>query len=69
MEISLPDEHGRAQILNIHTSKLKKNGKLGGDVDISELARMTQNFSGAELAELVRNAGSTAMYRCPKVNH
>ena len=30
MEISLPDEHGRVQILNIHTSQIKENDKLGG---------------------------------------
>ena len=29
MEISLPDEHGRVQILNIHTSQIKENAKLG----------------------------------------
>ncbi|KAF6021218.1 hypothetical protein EB796_020477 [Bugula neritina] len=54
MEISLPNEHGRVQILNIHTSKLKENGKLGEDVNISELAQKTKNFSGAELAGLVQ---------------
>jgi len=41
MEISLPDENGRVQILNVHTSKIKENGKLGEDVDILELAPKT----------------------------
>jgi len=69
MEISLPDEHGRVQILNIHTAQIKENGKLGEDVNISELAQKTTNFSGAELAGLVRAAAFTAMNRYIKVDH
>ena len=68
MEISLPDEGGRIQILNIHTSQLKTNGKLGDDVDIAELAENSKNFSGAELAGLVRAATSTSMNRYIKVS-
>lgn len=63
MEISLPDEHGRHQILGIHTSKIRENGKLADDVDVRELAAKTKNFSGAELAGLVRAATVTAMNR------
>ncbi|PAA73357.1 hypothetical protein BOX15_Mlig016436g1, partial [Macrostomum lignano] len=63
MEISLPDEHGRHQILGIHTSKIRDNGKLSPDVDVRELAAKTKNFSGAELAGLVRAATVTAMNR------
>lgn len=67
MEISLPDEHGRAQILKIQTSKMKDNGTLDDDVDLPELAALTKNFSGAELGGLVRNASSNAMNRHVKV--
>ena len=49
IEIGLPKESGRVQILNIHTRKMKANGKLSGDVNIEELAKQTKNFSGAEL--------------------
>lgn len=63
MEISLPDEHGRLQILDIHTSKLRENGKLDSDVSTKDLAKQTKNFSGAELAGLVRAATVTAMNR------
>jgi vesicle-fusing ATPase len=49
IEIGLPKEEGRVQILNIHTAKMRSNGKLGKDVDIDELAKITKNFSGAEL--------------------
>lgn len=67
MEISLPDEHGRYQILNIHTSKMRKNGVMDSDVDIKELAKLTKNFSGAEIGGLVKSATSFAFNRHVKV--
>jgi vesicle-fusing ATPase len=67
MEISLPDEHGRYQILNIHTSKMRKNGVMDHDVDIKELAKLTKNFSGAEIGGLVKSATSFAFNRHVKV--
>lgn len=63
MEIGLPDERGRVQILNIHTAKMREFKLLASDVDIKELAVDTKNFSGAELEGLVRAAQSTAMNR------
>ncbi|KAK2884498.1 vesicle-fusing ATPase-like [Channa argus] len=63
MEIGLPDERGRIQILNIHTARMRQNELLSTDVDINELAVETKNFSGAELEGLVRAAQSTAMNR------
>ncbi|KAH9967085.1 P-loop containing nucleoside triphosphate hydrolase protein [Lactifluus volemus] len=67
MEISLPDEHGRHQILNIHTVKMRKNGVMDSDVDLKELARLTKNFSGAEIGGLVKSATSFAFNRHVKV--
>ncbi|XP_023725556.1 vesicle-fusing ATPase 1 [Cryptotermes secundus] len=66
MEIGLPNEEGRFQILSIHTSKMKEYNHISPDVDIKELARLTKNFSGAELEGLVRAACSTAMSRLIK---
>lgn len=63
MEISLPDEHGRQQILKIHTTKMRDNGKMAADVNLAELAHLTRNFSGAELSGLVRSASSFALQR------
>ncbi|XP_034045506.1 vesicle-fusing ATPase isoform X1 [Thalassophryne amazonica] len=63
MEIGLPDEKGRVQILNIHTNKMRSFNLLAADVDIKELASETKNYSGAELEGLVRAAQSTAMNR------
>ncbi|XP_038619424.1 vesicle-fusing ATPase isoform X2 [Tachyglossus aculeatus] len=63
MEIGLPDEKGRLQILHIHTARMRGHQLLAPDVDIKELAGETKNFSGAELEGLVRAAQSTAMNR------
>ena len=67
MEISLPDENGRIQILNIHTAKMREAGNLDPDVSIEELAHTTKNFSGAEISGLVRSATSFALNRHVKV--
>ncbi|KAK1877880.1 Vesicle-fusing ATPase [Dissostichus eleginoides] len=56
MEISLPDEKGRVQILTIHTNKMKGFGLMAPDICIKELAAETKNYSGAELEGLVRAA-------------
>lgn len=67
MEISLPDEKGRYQILNIHTSKMRNNGVMDSDVDLEELAAATKNFSGAEINGLIKSATSFAFNRHVKV--
>lgn len=67
IEISLPDEQGRVQILNIHTNKMRTNGVMADDVSIEELASLTKNFSGAELNGLVKSATSFAFNRHIKV--
>ena len=63
VEIGLPDEKGRVQILNIHTSKMRSCGALGQDVDIPDLAVRTKNYTGAEIEALVRRAASFAFRR------
>ncbi|XP_067431733.1 vesicle-fusing ATPase-like [Thunnus thynnus] len=69
MEIGLPDEKGRIQILNIHTAQMRQYKLLANDVDIQELAVETKNYSGAELEGLVRAAQSTAMNRHIKASN
>ena len=66
--IERPDKAGRRQILRIHTRAMRANGALSSDaaafVDDEEgLATMTDDFSGAELAGLVRSAASFALGR------
>ncbi|KAF9364664.1 transport between ER and Golgi ATPase protein [Mortierella sp. NVP85] len=67
MEIGLPDEKGRLQILKIHTQKARDNQMLAQDVDLDELAALTKNFTGAEINGLVKSATSFAFNRHVKV--
>jgi SpoVK/Ycf46/Vps4 family AAA+-type ATPase len=57
IEINLPDEPGRLQILQIHTKKMGSLGYLNG-VDLEQIAKQTKNFTGAELEAVVRSAVS-----------
>eukprot|EP00667_Euglena_gracilis_P003058 EG_transcript_3065 len=68
IEVGLPDQQGRVQIFTIHTAKARQNGMLGPDVDLEELAAKAKNFSGAEIAGLVRSAQSFAINRLIDVN-
>lgn len=60
VEVGLPNEDGRQQILRIHTKKMVESGALADDVDLLELAHRTKNFSGAEIEALVKSAASFA---------
>ncbi len=46
IDIGVPDEVGRMEILRIHT----KNMKLDQDVNLAEIAKDTHGFVGADLA-------------------
>jgi transitional endoplasmic reticulum ATPase len=55
--VPVPDEAGRRHILGIHT----KGMPLAEDVDLDELARRSERFTGADLEDLVRRAGLFAL--------
>jgi transitional endoplasmic reticulum ATPase len=55
--VSVPDEKGRRRILGIHTAKMP----LADDVDLDALAGRTDRFTGADLEDLTRRAGLTAL--------
>ena len=57
--VGTPDVGGRRRILGIHT----RNMPLAKDVDLEALARRTERFTGADLEDLVRRAGLTALRR------
>lgn len=57
--IGLPDENERLEILQVHTKDMVR--VLANDVDLLAIARLTKNYSGAELARLVGVARSYAM--------
>ncbi|CAM9819042.1 unnamed protein product, partial [Ectocarpus fasciculatus] len=65
VEIGLPDEAGRLQILQIHTCGMREKGRLDKETadNMEELARLTKNFSGAEIEGLVKSAASYAFER------
>merc|ERR1711966_396110 len=52
VDIGVPDETGRMEVLRIHT----KNMKLAEDVDLEQVARETHGFVGADLAALCTEA-------------
>ena len=54
-----PDLAGRKRILEIHT----KGMPLAKDVDLGSFAERTERFTGADLEDLVRRAGLTALRR------
>ena len=66
--VGLPDEKGRVDIFKIHIAKMQKNERLDTGVDIARLAKLTKNFSGAEIEGVVRAAQSHAMNRVIKVS-
>jgi transitional endoplasmic reticulum ATPase len=57
LEIPIPDNYTRKQILQIH---LKKK-PLASDVDIDKLVALTDSFTGAEIESLVNAAAITAV--------
>jgi vesicle-fusing ATPase len=63
VEIGLPDEPGRQQILAIHTAEIKANGMLAPDVDLADVAARTKNYTGAEIEGLVKAACSYVFTR------
>ncbi len=59
IEVPMPDKDARHEILKIHT----KNMKLSPKVDLKKIAEKTDGYSGADLENLVREAGMIAMKR------
>ena len=55
--VNPPDEKGRLEIIKILTTKMP----LDSDVKLQEIAVSTQNYTGADLASLCREAAVSAM--------
>jgi transitional endoplasmic reticulum ATPase len=60
IEIGLPDEQSRLQILKVHAS----NKPLAEDINLDDLAKRTDKYSGADLASLVNEATMLAIREC-----
>jgi vesicle-fusing ATPase len=63
IEIKLPTKEGRIEILKIHTNQMKLSKRFDSNIDLNEIAEVTQNYSGAEIEGLIRNAVSFAISR------
>ncbi len=57
IEVPLPDFNGRVEIFRIHTRRMP----LHKDVDLRELARLTEGFSGADIKAVCTEAGYNAI--------
>ncbi len=55
--ISIPDQKGRLEIIQIHTRGMP----LAGDVDLEKLSQVTHGFVGADLEALSREAAMNAL--------
>nr|WP_048063683.1 proteasome-activating nucleotidase [Methanococcoides burtonii] len=59
IEIPIPDEKAREEILKIHTRKMN----LEKDIDLAKIANMTDGLSGADLNVIVKEAGMFVLRR------
>ncbi len=56
ISVPLPDIKGRLEILKVHAKKVK----LGPDIDLERMAKLTPMFSGADLAAIINEAAISA---------
>jgi len=61
IEIPLPDSQGRRQIFGIHTKKMPLS-----DVNFDELAKITEEYSGADIESVCQRAGYNALRKYMK---
>ena len=57
VEVPIPDEEARREILNIHT----RGSPLADDVDLDEIAGKTEGYTGSDLEALARVASMNTM--------
>ncbi len=60
--VPAPDEKARYEIFKVHTRKMP----LAEDVDLKELAKRTEGYTGADIAAVCREAAMSAMRRALK---
>ena len=60
MELPHPGEAARAQIMRIHSKKMKVDLE---DVNFEELARCTEDFNGAQMKAVAVESGMIALRR------
>ena len=60
--VPAPDEKARYEIFKVHTRHMP----LSEDVDLHELARITEGYTGADIAAVCREAAMTALREAGK---
>jgi transitional endoplasmic reticulum ATPase len=63
IEIPLPDERSRKEILRIHTRGMA----LAKDIDMEKIAKATEGYNGADIENLTREAGMNAIRRITSI--
>lgn len=64
IEIPLPNEAARVEILKIHSSKLNKQGNIGNlntYLDYDAICRLCDGFNGADMRNICTEAGMLAI--------
>ena len=61
--VQLPDVKGREEILKVHAKKVK----MAPNIDLGSIAKSTSGFSGAELANIINEAGLLAARNNKKI--
>ena len=57
IEIPLPNEQGRLQVLKIHSRKVQKQGEM----DFDAIVKLSEGFNGADLRNVCTEAGMFAI--------
>ena len=57
IEIQLPNEAGRVDILKIHSKSITKHG----EIDFDAIAKLSEDFNGADLRNVCTEAGMFAI--------
>lgn len=57
IEIPLPNEHSRLEIIKIHSSKIAKHG----DIDFDAVVKLCDGFNGADMRNVCTEAGMFAI--------
>lgn len=63
IEVGVPCESSRLEILHVHTQDMRRNGLLADNSNLSEIAALTRNYTGAEIEGVVKSAQSHAIQR------
>ncbi|NIR13396.1 AAA family ATPase, partial [Candidatus Bathyarchaeota archaeon] len=63
IEIGVPDETGRLEVLHIHSRGMPLTTEGDGTVDLQNLAKITHGFVGADLQALCRESAMKALRR------